>query len=107
MTEADSSPDSVHFVGRIAFDCVAGVICVCGITPGGCLGRRPDGEPGGRRLCLFHKEGVDAARRRVAAAQKFTQTFGVATERGIARQHRPASLKAPIRIQSQVSPTPA
>ena len=52
MTEANSLPDSVHFVGSIALDSVAEVFHVCGTALGKRLKRIPDGEPGGRRLWI-------------------------------------------------------
>ncbi len=52
MAEANTLPDSVHFVGSIALDSVAEVFHVCGTTLGKRLKRMPDGEPGGRRLWI-------------------------------------------------------
>lgn len=52
MAEANSLPDSVHFVGSIALDSVPEVFRLCGTTLGRRLKRIPDGEPGGRRLWI-------------------------------------------------------
>jgi hypothetical protein len=57
-------------------------------------------------LGLVHNDGVDATKRRIAAAQKFVPTFGVATECGIARQRRPELVKSLIEIHAQVSRMP-
>jgi hypothetical protein len=57
-------------------------------------------------LGLVHNDGVDATKRRIAAAQKFMPTFGVATECGIARQRRPELVKSLIQIDAQVSRMP-
>jgi hypothetical protein len=57
-------------------------------------------------LGLVHNDGVDATKRRIAAAQKFMPTFGVATECGIARQRRPELVKSLIQIYAPVSRMP-
>jgi hypothetical protein len=58
-------------------------------------------------LGLVHNDGADAIKKRIAAAQKFMPTFGIATECGIARQRRPELVKSLIQIHAEVSRMPA
>ncbi len=57
-------------------------------------------------LGLVHNDGVDATKKRIAAAQKSVPTFGIATECGIARKRRPELVKSLIQIHAETSRMP-
>jgi len=58
-------------------------------------------------LGLVHADGADATRRRIAAAQRYAPTFGIATECGIARLRTPALVMALLTIHADTSRQPA
>jgi hypothetical protein len=58
-------------------------------------------------LGLVHAgDGVEGTRRRIAAAQKFLPSFGVATECGMARARKPELVTQLLEIHAEVTREP-
>ena len=58
-------------------------------------------------LGVVHADGTQATNRRVAAASRYLQNFGIATECGIARQRTVEQVEKLIRIHSEATVEPA
>ena len=58
-------------------------------------------------LGLVHEDGVEATKRRIAAASRHLPHFGIATECGIARQRTNERVERLIRIHAEASVEPA
>jgi hypothetical protein len=58
-------------------------------------------------LGLVHPDGVEATKRRIATASRYTPDFGIATECGIARLRTPAHVRTLLEIHAGASREPA
>jgi hypothetical protein len=58
-------------------------------------------------LGLVHPDGAEGTIRRIAAASKYAQDFGVATECGIARLRTPSHVRRLLEIHAEVTREPA
>ena len=58
-------------------------------------------------LGLVHEDGTEATNRRIAAASKYLQDFGIATECGIARQRTVERVERLIRIHAAATVEPS
>ena len=57
-------------------------------------------------LGLVHADGVDATKKRIAAASPFATEFGIATECGMARCRTPELVRTLLKIHAEVSSEP-
>jgi len=58
-------------------------------------------------LGLVHGDGIDATKKRIAAASKYVTNFGIATECGIARCRTPEVVRSLLEVYAGASQEPA